>query len=250
VPINIVDEQDDFIVVDKPAGINFHDEGELQQGFFNQVKQLGQYKELYPVHRLDKMTSGLIIFAKNLACAQCFQRMFEQHQIEKYYLAVSDKKPKKKQGLVKGDMAKSRRGMWKLLRTQENPAISQFLSFPLSSDDSKENQKFKGKRLYIIKPHSGKTHQIRVALASVGAPIFGDTAYHSIQEQDRGYLHAFALRFSLNNVSFDYVLFPTTGEFFSPLTKANIEKTTAKQAIKTITHQHIEQPWCMPWPKI
>ena len=127
-PINIVSDHDDFIIVEKPADVNFHDEGDINNGFFNQVKKQGKFDELFPIHRLDKMTSGLIIFAKNLSAAQTFQQLFEQHKVEKYYLAISDKKPKKKQGLIKGDMAKSRRGMWKLLRSQENPATTQFFS--------------------------------------------------------------------------------------------------------------------------
>ena len=189
--INIIDEQNDFIIVEKPNNVNFHDEGEIDNGFFNQVKNMVKFDNLYPVHRLDKMTSGLLVFAKNLATAQQFQQLFEQHKIEKYYLAISDKKPIKKQGLIKGDMAKSRRGMWKLLRSQDNPATTQFFSYPLTA----------GRRLYLLKPHSGKTHQLRVALSSIGSPILGDPSYaaHSGAAEQRGYLHAYALRFNFNN---------------------------------------------------
>ena len=66
-------------------------------------------------------------------------------------------------------MAKSRRGMFKLMRTLHNPAITQFFSY---STGSKQ-------RLYLLKPHSGKTHQLRVALNSIGASIFGDPLYTS-----------------------------------------------------------------------
>ena len=135
IAINIFDHQDDFLVVDKPANINFHDEESVGSGFYSQVKkfaanQLG-IAEIFPVHRLDKMTSGLMIFAKNINSARAFQLLFEQHQVQKFYLAIADGKPKKKQGLVKGDMEKSRRGMWKLMRTMNNPAISQFQSYNL-----------------------------------------------------------------------------------------------------------------------
>ena len=121
----IVSDHEDFIIVEKPADVNFHDEGEIESGFFNQVKNHGKaqgtFTDLFPIHRLDKMTSGLIIFAKNLSAAQVFQELFQQHKIEKYYLAISDKKPKKKQGLIKGDMEKSRRGMWKLVVAKKTP---------------------------------------------------------------------------------------------------------------------------------
>lgn len=229
-PINIIDENDDFIIVEKPHNINFHDEGEIKHGFFNQVKIMGQvqakFDDLYPVHRLDKMTSGLIIFAKNLATAQHFQQLFEQHKVEKYYLAISDKKPKKKQGLIKGDMAKSRRGMWKLLRSQDNPATTQFFSYPLTA----------GRRLYLLKPHSGKTHQLRVALSSIGSPILGDPSYATqgnIQEQ-RGYLHAYALRFNFNGQYFQYVLPPSSGEYFT----------------EGLALNELRFPWTLSWPRI
>ena len=233
----IVDQQTDFVVINKRPNVNFHDEDELGSGLFNQVKQYLAADELYPVHRLDKMTSGLIVFAKNLVCAQQFQLLFSQHEIQKYYLAISDKKPKKKQGLIKGDMVKSRRGSWKLLRTQTNPAIRQFFSYAIGG----------GKRLYLIKPHSGKTHQIRVALSSIGAPILGDVNYYPKQsvpietnEQhlfDRGYLHAYSLTFELAQKQYQYVLPPTDGVEFLATSVVN-------------TLDELKQPWLLDWPKV
>jgi tRNA pseudouridine32 synthase/23S rRNA pseudouridine746 synthase len=246
ISIDIIDNNEDFIVINKAPNVNFHDEDELGKGLFNQVKQNCQATELYPVHRLDKMTSGLIIFAKTKVAAQVFGELFQQHQMEKYYIAISDKKPIKKQGLIKGDMAKSRRGMWKLLRTQLNPAISQFFSYGLNH----------GKRLYLIKPHSGKTHQIRVALSSIGSPILGDPSYYPRDiesnskinetnkveskienEADRGYLHAYALRFRFNNTEYCYQLAPTYGDEF--LSHTCQEKLA-----------ELGQPWQLNWPRI
>ena len=227
----VIDHQADFVVLDKPQNISFHDEDNIGCGLFSQIKaQLkAQFSlaELYPVHRLDKMTSGLIIVAKNSGTARAFQQLFEQHQVEKYYLAISEGKPKRKQGLIKGDMEKSRRGMWKLLRTLENPAISQFLSYTIAPKQ----------RLYLIKPHSGKTHQIRVALNSIGVPILGDPLYNSTIAADRGYLHAFGLNFSLNNKQYQYCLPPSTGSVFN--TSSTLE------AIEQLT-----PPWQQQWPKL
>lgn len=208
-PISIIDENAEFIVVNKPAGINFHDEDKLGEGLFNKIKAELAYDELFPVHRLDKMTSGLIIFAKTKQAAQQFQLLFNSHNIQKFYLAISAFKPKKKQGLIKGDMEKSRRGMWKLTRTLTNPATTQFFSFGV----------LQGLRLFILKPHSGKTHQIRVALNSIGAPIIGDTLYESKNDNqskpaDRGYLHAYSLSFRLNEKSYRYTLLPDIGSLF------------------------------------
>ena len=223
---DIIDDQDDFIIANKPPGIGFHDE-ESQQGFFNQVKSTFALANLYPVHRLDKMTSGLLIFAKNKNAAIQFQQLFESRNIEKYYLAISDKKPSKKQGLVKGDMEKSRRGTWKLLRSNKNPAISQFFSYGLNQ----------GKRLFIVKPYTGKTHQIRVALNSLGSPIIGDPNYYASSTADRGYLHAYALKFVLNERAYQYVSPPSIGQEY-------LQETT-QDALKQLT-----APWSLAWPKI
>ncbi len=226
----IVDEQPDFIIVGKPAGANFHDEGDLGHGFFNHVKSSLACENLFPVHRLDKMTSGLVIFAKSLNAAREFQTLFDTHTIQKYYLALSDKKPKKKQGMIKGDMIKSRRSAWKLLRTTKKPAITQFMSYGLGN----------GLRLFIVKPHSGKTHQIRVALNSVGAPIIGDDIYYpnaSNTKFDRGYLHAYGLDFMYKDKRYQYLHSPTSGEHF--LTQP-LKTSLAEQG----------NPWEINWPKI
>jgi tRNA pseudouridine32 synthase/23S rRNA pseudouridine746 synthase len=226
----IIAEHHDFIVVDKEAGLNFHDEGDIGTGLHSLVKKqltLSGEAELYPVHRLDKMTSGLVIFAKTLPCAQAFGKLFETHEIEKYYLAIADKKPTKKQGLIKGDMAKSRRGMFKLLRSMDNPAITQFFSFSLPNKQ----------RLYLLKPHSGKTHQLRVALTSIGAPIVGDPLYYAQSEADRGYLHAYAVKFTYLGVQFEFISSPTTGKYY--LTTEIVEQLSA-----------LKKPWQLNWPRL
>jgi len=222
----LIDQQAHFIVINKAAGINFHDEDELGQGLFNLVKKQLQLAELYPVHRLDKMTSGLVIMAKDLKTAQLFQQKFCQHSVDKYYLAISDQKPKKKQGLIKGDMAKSRRGSYKLLRSLENPAITQFFSYSLGQ----------GRRLYLLKPHSGKTHQLRVALNSLSAPILGDTLY-SGSKADRGYLHAYAVNFNIYNQQYQYLCMPDNGEQFM----SNESQTVIKE---------LSTPWQLNWPSL
>lgn len=219
---SIVAQLDDFIVVDKLAPIDFHDDNGVS-GLFSLVKNhlLSQIdlqssqsdndsendsQVIYPVHRLDKLTTGLLIFAKNKQAASTFGALFEQHQIQKYYLAVSDHKPKKKQGWVKGDMTKSRRGSYKLLRSMDNPAITQFKSAPIND----------GKRLFLLKPHSGKTHQLRVALKSVAAPIIGDPLYHhKVTEVDRLYLHAWVLQFEFEKHVYSFKASSPQGKWFN-----------------------------------
>jgi len=213
--LQIVYENGDFLLTVKPAGMNFHSEDGA--GFVVQVKaQLG-LEALYPVHRLDKMTSGLVLLAKTAEAARTFGEMFETRQIEKYYLAVSLRKPKKKQGWIKGDMARARRGDWKLLQTTKNPAVTRFVSAPLRPNE----------RAFLVKPYTGKTHQIRVALKSLGSPIAGDERYADsgeARQEARGYLHAFALRFTFGGEAFAFSAPPEEGErFLSPEFRALLE---------------------------
>ena len=201
----VVFQNADFVVVNKPSGLNFH--SEESPGLVVLVKQELGVTELYPVHRLDKMTSGLVIFALNKKTAQAFQVMFESHLVQKFYLAVSAKKPKKKQGWVIGDMLPARRGNWKLSKAKENPAKTQFISQSIEP----------GLRLYLVKPITGKTHQIRVALKSIGAPILGDIRYSDVSEAnlaDRGYLHAFAIQFTVYDQFYQFIQSPEEGEVF------------------------------------
>jgi len=202
--IKILFENSDFLIALKNAGVNFHSEEEA--GFVVQVSQQAGIP-LFPVHRLDKMTSGLVILAKTGETAAQFGKMFENREIEKYYLAISMRKPKKKMGWVKADMGSARRGDYKLLPTMDNPAITQFISCALRTHE----------RFFLIKPHTGKTHQIRVALKSLGSPIAGDERYAQAdvaRKEARGYLHAYALRFRLNSKAFEFVAVPDNGERF------------------------------------
>ncbi len=202
--IRLVYENTDFALFCKPAGLNFHSEEEA--GFVVQASRL-LGRPLLPVHRLDKMTSGLVILTKNSETAKAFTAMFEAREIEKYYLAVSLRKPKKKMGWVKGDMHKARRGSWKLAKTANNPAVTRFVSAPLHENE----------RAFLVKPYTGKTHQIRVALKSLGSPIAGDVRYADSAEaakEERGYLHAYALRFTLGKETFVFVDPPVEGERF------------------------------------
>ncbi|WP_169302999.1 TIGR01621 family pseudouridine synthase [Thalassotalea mangrovi] len=198
-------EHPDFIVVNKPSGVNFHDEDALGQGFFNRYKAI--YDELYPLHRLDKMTSGVMLMARNSASVQHLSRLFAERKVDKTYIALARGKPKKKQGWIKGDMAKSRRGSFKLLRSMDNPAITQFESYSLGD----------GVRFFKLMPKTGKTHQLRVAMNSLGTAIIGDPIYGSDSAADRGYLHAFQIRFELNDIAYKFVAdVPTKdGELFA-----------------------------------
>ncbi len=177
-------EQPDFLVVNKEAGIDMHDDAGVP-GLVSRVSAfLGQ--DVYPVHRLDKVTSGLVLLAKNKEATRLLSQSFADREVKKIYLAISDRAPKKKQGWIKGDMVKGRNGSWRLQHSCENPAVTWFRSVALALPRH---------RVYIVSPHTGKTHQIRVALKSIGAPILGDERYGG-SVADRTYLHAWRLHFS------------------------------------------------------
>ncbi|WP_409439385.1 TIGR01621 family pseudouridine synthase [Psychromonas sp. GE-S-Ul-11] len=202
---SVVSEEDDFVVINKRPGINFHSE----DGEFGVVVAAERYfkQKLFSVHRLDKMTSGILLLAKSSAAANRLSELFKNQDIQKFYLAISDKKPKKTQGLIKGGMEKSRRSMWKLTRSNDNLAITQFFSFSLGE----------GKRLFVVKPKTGKTHQIRVALKSIGSAICGDSIYatEEAHRYDRGYLHAFQIQFIYQEHVFNFSAVPNLGELFN-----------------------------------
>lgn len=197
----VISDQADFIVISKSTNVHFHSQDGNAGVIAKAEVDLG-YK-LFPVHRLDTPTSGLIIVAKSSHVAKIFTQMFTEHKVQKYYLALACGKPKKKQGWIVGDMAKSRRSMYKLLRTTDNPAITQFFSQSIGQ----------GLRMYLLKPLSGKTHQLRVALASIGVPILGDQLYGN-ELSDRCYLHAYSLHFNYLGQDYRFKQQPLYGNQF------------------------------------
>ena len=126
--IDILLDHPDFVVVNKPSNIAVQNEAH-QTGIIPILCQQLNIEQLWLVHRLDKVTSGILVLAKHQKAAAIFGQLFEQKQIEKYYLAISAKKPKKKQGAVKGGMKKVRDGKWMLDSNHSAIAISQFFSF-------------------------------------------------------------------------------------------------------------------------
>ena len=200
----VIASEPGFVVVDKAPGLDFHDCGDCP-GLCSLVRErLGE--RVFPVHRLDKATSGLLLLARSREWAGVLAGLFRERAVRKYYVALSDLAPSKKQGLIQGDMVRSRRGSWKLARSMERPTRTRFLSWPVRS----------GLRLYVLKPLTGRTHQLRVVMKSLGAPILGDRLYHPIVPQwpDRMYLHAHSLCFSLEGRIFSYACAPTIGTVF------------------------------------
>ena len=200
--LDIVYQTDDFIIIYKPCGLSVHkDQSEI--GLTTLLAEQLGVPQVWLVHRLDKVTSGLLILALNAESAAEFFRLFSEHHVQKTYLALSNQKPKKKQGLIIGDMQKARNGAWKLCPSKENPAITRFESVSCEPN----------LRLFILKPQTGKTHQLRVAMKSLGSPILGDALYGKNTENiDRTYLHAARLQFEFKGQTFDVFTLPKEGE--------------------------------------
>ncbi|MCM2678231.1 TIGR01621 family pseudouridine synthase [Echinimonas agarilytica] len=210
----------DWYVMHKPQGCSVQDDRD-GIGFLNALKQFMQEPELSLVHRLDKVTSGLLLIGRNKKTTSILSQQFEHRTVRKFYLALAAGKPSKKQGTIIGDMAKARRGAWKLERSVKNPAKTQFFSVSHSA----------GLRWYLLRPITGKTHQLRVALKSIGCPILGDELYGA-KAQARTYLHAYGLEFDWQGERQRFLLPPSEeGEF--------------RQSVPV----EYGNPWEMHWPK-
>ncbi len=211
--ISVVHNHSDWLVVNKPAGISMQQEQSqpealslLQLALSAAQKIDSTTERLWPVHRLDKATSGLVIFAKSAQAAAQFGELFANQKISKQYIALAQGKPKKKQGWVKGDMEKGRNGGWLLTRKLSSPAVTYFNSCAVESNNSL------AVRFYLIAPKTGKTHQIRVALKSLGCPILGDLRYKGASS-DRCYLHALQVQFNWQDKNYSLMCLPSQGNW-------------------------------------
>ncbi|KAJ1630825.1 pseudouridine synthase [Pavlovales sp. CCMP2436] len=110
--------------------------------------------DLHSVHRLDNPTSGLLIFAKSASSQTALSRAFEERAVLKYYVGISGRPPSRKMGKVVGDMEPSRRGCYKILRSTANPAVTHFTTRGIPFSEKK------GLRFILMKPETGKTHQV------------------------------------------------------------------------------------------
>ena len=218
-----------WVLIDKHPDVSFHRE-DADIGLLDALRAATGLPALYPVHRLDAITSGLLLFARDPATAAALGRAWQAGEVGKLYLAIAPGKPSKKQGWVKGDMEKSRRGGWKLLHSRANPAVTWFDSVSLAP----------GLRLYLLRPYTGRTHQLRVALKSLGVPILGDPLYAPAgQAGDRGYLHAALLEFPLEGQRWRYQLLPSRGALFA--------EPGCQAQMAALLAQAVAQGKTLPW---
>ena len=194
IPLDIVYEDDDLAVINKPAGMMVHagagatdharNRGTLVNALLHHMKSLsGVGGELRPgiVHRLDKETSGLIVVAKNDGAHRKLSEQFAAREVRKKYVALVHGWPKKDSGTINQSISRDR-----VRRTRMTTRLSGGRTAVTHYRvDRRLDTKFGKFTLLGIKIDTGRTHQIRVHMASIGHPIVGDTTYGAPQRIQR-----------------------------------------------------------------
>ncbi|HUI41039.1 MAG TPA: RluA family pseudouridine synthase [Terriglobia bacterium] len=204
-PLDIVYEDDDLVVVNKPAGMVVHvgagvRSGTLVNALLHHIGTLARAGgHLRPgiVHRLDRMTSGLVVVAKNDAALRNLSDQFKSREVHKTYLALVHGSVAAKQGEIGEPVGRDPRRRIRM-RTSGLAAREAQTRY-------RALQRYPHFTLLEVHPLTGRTHQIRVHLASIGHPVLGDTLYgapsrlrfDSREEKTlgRNFLHAAAIRF-------------------------------------------------------
>jgi 23S rRNA pseudouridine1911/1915/1917 synthase len=203
IPLDIIFENDDLIIVNKPAGMVVHpaaghDSGTLVHavlGYDPDMEGIGGEERPGLVHRLDKETSGLIVLAKNERAHRWLQDQFRLRTVEKTYLALVDGKPPTPTGRVEASIGRdpSHRKKMAIVPTGKGrESVSEY----------KTLESFKDHTLLQFHPFTGRTHQIRLHCQFLGCPIVGDSIYGKKRitaEINRHFLHAARLKIILPN---------------------------------------------------
>lgn len=191
IPLHVVYEDEDIAVIDKPAGMMVHagagaTEGERNRGTlvnallyrFGALSNVGG--ELRPgiVHRLDKNTSGLIVVAKNDSAHRKLAEQFAGRRVKKSYIALVHGWPNKDKGTIATSISRDaiRRSRMTTRRSGGREAVTHY---EIQSRIDSQYGKF---ALLKVKIETGRTHQIRVHLASIGHPVVGDALYGAPRE--------------------------------------------------------------------
>ncbi len=201
IPLNILYEDDDLLVIDKPAGMVVHPaighaRGTLVNavlGYDPELEGVGDEQRPGIVHRLDKETSGLIIVAKNDRAHRDLQRQFHDREVEKIYLALVDGRPPTGTGRIEAAIGRD-------LRDRKRMAIVPHDKGRAAVTEYVVREKFPAHTLIEAHPLTGRTHQIRLHLAYLKCPIVGDVVYGRRKPSlpmERHCLHAARLTLTL-----------------------------------------------------
>lgn len=181
--LTILYEDEYIIAIDKPAGYIVYDTEDEKTSICNFLRYyFKQYKkkvDIIPVHRLDTDTSGCLIFAKDVVTASGLSRSFEKNEITKRYVAKVTG-AMNKEGCINKNIGKDRHINNKMVVCERGKqALTKYRLLETTN------------KLSLVEaiPVTGRTHQIRVHLASIGNPIIGDKVYGSKVSNDRILLH-------------------------------------------------------------
>jgi 23S rRNA pseudouridine1911/1915/1917 synthase len=194
IPLDIVFENPDLIVVNKPAGMVVHpaaghSHGTLVHAALAHAPEMdGIGGELRPgvVHRLDKDTSGLILLAKNDATHRWLQDQFRSRRIQKTYLTMVDGRPPTPSGRIEAPIGRDPRNRKKMAIVSSDKGRE-------AASEYRTLESFPAHTLLEVHPVTGRTHQIRLHLAFIGCPVAGDRLYgrkHPSLPLERQFLHA------------------------------------------------------------
>ncbi len=195
IPIQIVYQDEHMLVIDKPAGLTVHPapghpDGTLVNALMALVSDLsGIGGEMRPgiVHRLDKDTSGLMMVAKDDAAHRCLSKQLKERRVRKTYLALVVGSLKQDSGTIDGPIGRH-------LKHRKRMAIIE--GGRASQTNYSVVHRFDGFTLVEAQPVTGRTHQIRVHLTSLGHPLVGDAVYGKASPLvGRHFLHATRLGF-------------------------------------------------------
>jgi len=201
IPLDIVFENDDLMVVNKPAGMVVHPAAGHASGTLvhaalahaPDMAGVGGVARPGVVHRLDKETSGLILLAKNDKAHQWLQEQFRLRKVNKVYLALVDGRPPTPTGKIDvaiGRNPKQRSQMAVVPPDQGREAVTEYRTL----------EEFPRHTLLEAHPVTGRTHQIRLHLQFIGCPVAGDSTYGRKKPSlglRRHFLHAFSLSVKL-----------------------------------------------------
>ncbi|BCS55587.1 RluA family pseudouridine synthase [Geobacter sp. SVR] len=181
-------EDRDLVALNKPAGVNtqrtpYQLKGTLEYWVAEYFRQQGSKEPARIIHRLDRGTSGVMVFPKHRQAAAWLSKRFHDGQVEKLYLALVSGQPQQEVWRVDGAIGKIGSARYGIM-SQGRSAVTEFRLVGASG----------GHSLVNARPLTGRTHQIRVHLASCGLPIVGDKTYEG-EPGERMMLHCAALAF-------------------------------------------------------
>jgi 23S rRNA pseudouridine1911/1915/1917 synthase len=163
----VVLENDNFVALNKPAGLlSIPDRTQSEPSLKDML--LNKYGTIFTVHRLDKDTSGMIVFAKNETTHKFLSQAFEERRVEKYYQGIVHGSPAEKKGTIDAPISEHliQKGLM-VIHSNGKPSVT----------DYEVIEDYKSYSLLQFQLHTGRTHQIRVHCKNIGHPLACDDLY-------------------------------------------------------------------------